>query len=113
MKTGGRLIYSGQLGQRSSALIEYFERIPMWCGSGLLYLYHVLGTRGYVHLAVWRSGQGNTVFGETKTASAFIEDYFGYRQNFLGVAGLVLITIPIVVASLFTYFIGKLNFQRR
>ncbi|KAH8501027.1 hypothetical protein H0E87_016016, partial [Populus deltoides] len=28
MKTGGRLIYSGQLGQRSSALIEYFEKIP-------------------------------------------------------------------------------------
>jgi hypothetical protein len=54
-----------------------------------------------------------SVFGETKTASAFIEDYFGYRQDFLGVVGLVLIIIPIVIASLFTYFIGKLNFQRR
>jgi hypothetical protein len=34
MKTGGRLIYSGQLGQRSSALIEYFEV----CYTKILYL---------------------------------------------------------------------------
>ncbi|MED6182883.1 drug-responsive transcription factor pdr3 [Stylosanthes scabra] len=28
MKTGGRIIYSGPLGQHSSRVIEYFERIP-------------------------------------------------------------------------------------
>ncbi|KAB5544599.1 hypothetical protein DKX38_012711 [Salix brachista] len=79
----------------------------------VLYLSHVLGTRGYVHLAIWRSGQGNISIWRNQNCFSFIEDYFGYRQNFLGVAGLALITIPIVVASLFTYFIGKLNFQRR
>ncbi|KAK2646907.1 hypothetical protein Ddye_022102 [Dipteronia dyeriana] len=53
------------------------------------------------------------VFGETKTVAAFLEDYFGFDHNFLGVVAVVLIIFPIVFASLFAYFIGKLNFQKR
>ncbi|KAK8661868.1 hypothetical protein V6N13_091456 [Hibiscus sabdariffa] len=52
-------------------------------------------------------------FGETTTVSAFIEDYFGYRHKSLGLVAIVLIIFPIVLASLFAFFIGKLNFQRR
>ncbi|XP_061986018.1 pleiotropic drug resistance protein 3-like [Populus nigra] len=89
------------------------KRIPMWW----IWLYYICPTSWALE-GMFTSQYGDldkeiSVFGETKTASAFIEDYFGYRQDFLGVVGLVLTIIPIVIASLFTYFIGKLNFQRR
>ncbi|KAJ0035986.1 hypothetical protein Pint_24206 [Pistacia integerrima] len=52
-------------------------------------------------------------FGETKTVAAFLKDYFGYDHNLLGLVAAVLIIFPILLASLFAYFIGKLNYQRR
>ncbi|KAF7127829.1 hypothetical protein RHSIM_Rhsim11G0102600 [Rhododendron simsii] len=54
-----------------------------------------------------------TAFGETKTVSAFLRDYFGYSHDDLPVVGVMLITYPVVFASLFAYCIGKLNFQKR
>ncbi|KAH9779207.1 hypothetical protein WN944_014373 [Citrus x changshan-huyou] len=54
-----------------------------------------------------------SAFGETKTVSGFLDDYFGFNHDLLGVVGIVLLIFPIVFASLFAYFIGKLNFQRR
>lgn len=54
-----------------------------------------------------------SAFGETETVAAFLEDYLGFDHNFLGVVGVVLFIFPIAIASLFAYFIGKLNFQRR
>ncbi|KFK23133.1 hypothetical protein AALP_AAs61551U000700 [Arabis alpina] len=52
-------------------------------------------------------------FGEKKKVSAFLEDYFGYRYESLTVVALVLIAFPILLASLFAFFIGKLNFQKK
>ncbi|XP_058191671.1 pleiotropic drug resistance protein 3-like isoform X2 [Rhododendron vialii] len=54
-----------------------------------------------------------TAFGETKTVSAFLRDYFGYSHDDLPAVGVMLITYPVVFASLFAYCIGKLNFQKR
>ncbi|XP_024044579.1 pleiotropic drug resistance protein 3 [Citrus clementina] len=54
-----------------------------------------------------------SAFGKAKTVSAFLDDYFGFDHDFLGVVGIVLIIFPILFASLFAYFIGELNFQRR
>ncbi|XP_010914761.1 ABC transporter G family member 41 [Elaeis guineensis] len=54
-----------------------------------------------------------TVFGETKSIASFLEDYFGFHHNLLGLVGVVLIAFPFIFASLFAYFVGKLNFQRR
>lgn len=54
-----------------------------------------------------------SAFGETKTVAAFLEDYFGFHHDFLGVTGVVLIVFPIVFAVIFAYSIGNLNFQRR
>lgn len=48
-----------------------------------------------------------------KTVAAFLEDYFGFYHDFLGVVSVVLIIFPVVFASLFGYFIGKLDFQKR
>ncbi|KAK4835862.1 hypothetical protein QYF36_015451 [Acer negundo] len=54
-----------------------------------------------------------TVFGEMKQLGSFLEDYFGYYHDRLAITAVVLIAFPVVLASLFAYFIGRLNFQRR
>ena len=53
------------------------------------------------------------VFGEKKTVAAFLKDYFGFHHDRLPMVGVVLMLYPIIFASIFTYCIGKLNFQRR
>ncbi|KAL0874148.1 hypothetical protein Bca101_023853 [Brassica carinata] len=53
------------------------------------------------------------VFGEKNKVSAFLEDYFGYRHESLALVAVVLIAFPVLLASLFAFFIGKLNFQKK
>ncbi|KAH9733931.1 hypothetical protein KPL71_017200 [Citrus sinensis] len=53
------------------------------------------------------------VFGETKSLSSFLEDYFGFHHDRLPITAVVLIFYPLVLAFLFAYCIGKLNFLRR
>ncbi|XP_050220402.1 pleiotropic drug resistance protein 3-like [Mercurialis annua] len=88
-------------------------RIPKWWK----WLYYICPT-SWMLKGMLTSQYGDVerkilVFGETKTVSAFLQDYFGYDHDFLGVVAAVLIIFPFVFASLFAYFIGKLNFQRR
>lgn len=52
-------------------------------------------------------------FGETKTVAAFLEDYFGFHREFLGIVAVVLLVFPVLFATLFAYVIGRVNFQRR
>lgn len=52
-------------------------------------------------------------FGERKKVSDFVEDYFGFRYDSLALVAIVLIAFPILLASLFAFFIGKLNFQKK
>lgn len=66
------------------------------------------------YITIWRQPQGNNgVFGEHKAIDAFLESYFGYNQDTLGVIAFVLIAFPLVFASGFAVAISKLNFQRR
>ncbi|KAL5700491.1 drug-responsive transcription factor pdr3 [Ranunculus cassubicifolius] len=53
------------------------------------------------------------VFDAPKEISVFLEDYFGYKHGDLAVVAVVLLAFPIVFASLFTYGIARLNFQKR
>ncbi|KQJ92711.1 ABC transporter G family member 41 isoform X2 [Brachypodium distachyon] len=53
------------------------------------------------------------VFGETKSVTAFMRDYFGFRRDLLPLAAVALAAFPILFAVLFGYNISKLNFQRR
>nr|XP_029118044.1 pleiotropic drug resistance protein 3 [Elaeis guineensis] len=53
------------------------------------------------------------VFGETKSIASFLEDYFGFHHDRLGLVAVVLIAFPLILATLFAYCMGKLNFQRR
>ncbi|KAL6560638.1 drug-responsive transcription factor pdr3 [Orobanche gracilis] len=53
------------------------------------------------------------VFGQRRAISAFVNDYFGYKHNMLPLVAVMLIMYPIAFASIFTYCIGKWNFQKR
>ncbi|ONK61434.1 uncharacterized protein A4U43_C08F29880 [Asparagus officinalis] len=53
------------------------------------------------------------VFGETKSISSFIKDYYGYHHDRLGFVAIILIAYPLVLGLLFAFCIQKLNFQRR
>ena len=53
------------------------------------------------------------VFGETKSLSSFLEDYFGFHHDRLPITAAVLIIYPLVLAFLFAFCIERLNFLRR
>lgn len=89
------------------------QHIPKWW----LWLYYLCPTSWALN-GMLTSQYGDldkeiSVFGEAKTVPAFLEDYYGFHHNLLGLVAVVLILFPIVFASLFAYCIGKLNFQRR
>ncbi|XVF66043.1 hypothetical protein PTKIN_Ptkin10aG0002400 [Pterospermum kingtungense] len=54
-----------------------------------------------------------SIFGEIKTVSSFLEDYYGFRHDHLGIVAIVLVAFPVAFASIFAYCIGKVNFQKR
>ncbi|KAG5525532.1 hypothetical protein RHGRI_031990 [Rhododendron griersonianum] len=88
-------------------------QIPKWW----VWMYHLAPT-SWTLKGMLTSQYGDihkeiTVFGETKTVSAFLRDYFGYHHDQLPIVGVVLIIYPIVFASVFAFCIEKLNFQKR
>lgn len=54
-----------------------------------------------------------TTFGQSQAINSFLEDYYGYRHDRLGLVALVIATFPLIAVFLFAYFTQKLNFQRR
>lgn len=88
-------------------------QIPKWW----IWLYYVVPTSWSLN-GILTSQYGDvekeiTVFGETKTISEFLKEYFGFQHNMLSLVALVLTCYPLLFASIFAYCIGKLNFQRR
>ncbi|XP_039165952.1 pleiotropic drug resistance protein 3 [Eucalyptus grandis] len=53
------------------------------------------------------------IFGEKRPISSFLEEYYGFQSNRLGLTAVALIAFPIAYASLFAYCIGRLKFQKR
>lgn len=53
------------------------------------------------------------VDGTEKPISNFLEDYFGYDHEILGIVGAVLVIFPVFFAVLIAYAITMFNFQRR
>ncbi|ESQ56007.1 hypothetical protein EUTSA_v10024221mg [Eutrema salsugineum] len=89
------------------------QKIPKWW----IWMYYLSPT-SWVLEGLLSSQYGDVekeilVFGEKKRVSAFLEDYFGYKHDSLAVVAFVLISFPIVVASLFAFFMSKLNFQKK
>ncbi|GMY22097.1 pleiotropic drug resistance protein 3-like, partial [Fagus crenata] len=88
-------------------------QIPKWW----IWLYYLIPTSWSLNgLLTSQYGDINkdiVVFGQTKTVVAFLREYFGFHHDQLAIVAVVLIAFPIFFASLFAYFIGRLNFQRR
>ncbi|KAG2694531.1 hypothetical protein I3760_08G149600 [Carya illinoinensis] len=88
-------------------------KIPKWW----IWLYYLAPTSWSLNgMLTSQYGDINkviTVFGETKTVAAFLEDYFGFHHDHLAVVAVVLMAFPLVFASMFSYFVGRLNFLRR
>ncbi|WOH13107.1 hypothetical protein DCAR_0832616 [Daucus carota subsp. sativus] len=87
--------------------------IPKWW----IWLYWITPSSWMLYGAITSQYGDNTEeitsFGKTEEVKSFLEDYYGYRYDFLGVVAVVVATFPILAAFLFAYFISKLNFQRR
>ncbi|GLT73870.1 hypothetical protein SLA2020_457000 [Shorea laevis] len=54
-----------------------------------------------------------SVFGKLKTVSSFLQEYYGFHPDRLALVAVILMAFPLAYASIFSYCIGKLNFQRR
>ncbi|RID61643.1 hypothetical protein BRARA_E00777 [Brassica rapa] len=52
-------------------------------------------------------------FGESTTVARFLEEYFGFHHDRLVITAIVLIAFPVALASMFAFFVAKLNFQKR
>ncbi|KAL0666525.1 hypothetical protein Bca4012_029229 [Brassica carinata] len=52
-------------------------------------------------------------FGESTTVARFLEEYFGFHHDRLVITAAVLIAFPVALASMFAFFVAKLNFQKR
>ena len=48
-----------------------------------------------------------------QTVAQFIEDYFGFRHDFLWVVAVVHVGLTVFFAFLFSFAIMKFNFQKR
>ncbi|ANM66938.1 pleiotropic drug resistance 2 [Arabidopsis thaliana] len=89
------------------------QKIPKWW----IWMYYLSPT-SWVLEGLLSSQYGDVdkeilVFGEKKRVSAFLEDYFGYKHESLAVVAFVLIAYPIIVATLFAFFMSKLSFQKK
>jgi hypothetical protein len=69
--------------------------------------------RGIITSQYGNIKQETLVFGEKKPLNSFLEDYFGYHYDNLGIVAVALAVYPLLFSSLFAFFINKLNFQRR
>ncbi|KAF2592173.1 hypothetical protein F2Q70_00043821 [Brassica cretica] len=87
--------------------------VPRWW----IWLYYITPTswtlNGFFSSQYENIHEEIIVFGESTTASKFLEDYFGFHHDRLAVTAVVQIAFPIALALMFAFFVGKLNFQRR
>uniref|UniRef100_A0A0E0HJ07 ABC transporter domain-containing protein n=1 Tax=Oryza nivara TaxID=4536 RepID=A0A0E0HJ07_ORYNI len=88
-------------------------QIPKWW----VWLYYLTPTSWTLD-ALLTSQYGNIekeirAFGETKSVSIFLNDYFGFHKDKLSLVAAVLIAFPFVLIILFSFSIEKFNFQKR
>ncbi|KAK8543055.1 hypothetical protein V6N12_015624 [Hibiscus sabdariffa] len=87
--------------------------IPKWW----IWLYYLMPTSWTLNCLL-TSQYGDVkdevmVFGETMTVASLQENYFGFRHDRLPVTAILLISYPLIFATLFAYFLARLNFERR
>ncbi|XP_010516996.1 PREDICTED: ABC transporter G family member 33 [Camelina sativa] len=88
-------------------------QIPKWW----VWLYYITPTSWTLNM-FFSSQYGDIhqeidAFGETTTVAIFLEDYFGFHHERLMITAIVLIAFPVALATMFAFFVAKLNFQKR
>ncbi|KAH1033155.1 hypothetical protein J1N35_045329 [Gossypium stocksii] len=53
------------------------------------------------------------VFGEAKTVASLLKNYFGFHHDRLPITAILLISYSLIFATLFAFFLSRLNFERR
>lgn len=89
------------------------QAIPKWW----VWLYYITPTSWFLNGIITPQygdiKQEISAFGERKALTSFLEDYFGFHHDRIGLVAVIVAIYPILCAFLFAYFIGKLKFQRR
>ncbi|XVF31519.1 hypothetical protein REPUB_Repub16aG0153000 [Reevesia pubescens] len=88
-------------------------KIPKWW----IWLYYLTPTSWTLNcLLTSQYGDVNDeimVFGEAKTIASLLQDYFGFHHDNLPITAIFLICYPLIFATLFAFFITRLNFEQR
>ena len=105
--------YSWEIRKCDKYGVVLLQDIPKWW----VWCYWISPTswslKGIITSQYWSIKQEILVFGEKKPLNSFLEDYFGYHFDNLGIVAVALAVYPLFFSSLFAFFINKLNFQRR
>ena len=94
-------------------MMKTMQQIPKWW----VWLYYLTPTSWTLN--VFFSSQYGDIhetidaFGESTTVARFLEYYFGFHHDRLVITAIVLIAFPVALASMFAFFVAKLNFQKR
>jgi hypothetical protein len=64
-------------------------------------------------LVVSQYGDITTPMEDYRPVKVFLEDYFDFKQRWLGWAAAVVVAFSVLFAALFAFAIMKLNFQKR
>ncbi|EXB53833.1 Pleiotropic drug resistance protein 3 [Morus notabilis] len=97
-----------------SGFIIHRPQIPKWW----IWLNYLTPTSWSMH-GLLTSQYGDvdleimTISGETKTVSGYLQDYFGFEVDNLGLVAAIIILFPLVFASLFAYCTALLSFLSR
>ncbi|KAK9192480.1 hypothetical protein WN944_003172 [Citrus x changshan-huyou] len=88
------------------------SQIPKWW----MWLYSLTPTswtmEGFLTSQYGDIDQKIQLFLEKKTIAAFLEAYFGFNFDHLPSVAVVLTVFPLLLASLFAFCVGPLNFQQ-
>ncbi|KAF3334919.1 pleiotropic drug resistance protein 3-like protein [Carex littledalei] len=110
LKRGGEEIYVGPLGRHSSELIKYFEQIPVWW----IWYYWISPVAWTLYgLLVSQYGDIDDLLEDGVTVKEFVQEYFGFKHDFLPVVAVVILAFTLLFAFCFGFSIQRFNFQKR
>ncbi|KAG2241799.1 hypothetical protein Bca52824_096361 [Brassica carinata] len=79
---------------------------------GIYGLVIFLGVNNCTSALQYFETERNVMYRE-RFAGIFLDDYFGFHHDRLMTSAFVLIAFPVALASMFAFFVAKLNFQKR
>ncbi|MBA0670174.1 hypothetical protein Goklo_025370 [Gossypium klotzschianum] len=94
-------------------LVLHVQQIPKWW----TWLYYLMPTSWTLNcLLTSQFGDINDevmVFGEAKTVASLLKNYFGFHHDRLHITAILLISYSLIFATLYAFFLSRLNFERR